>query len=73
MPDATIEAFLDHGKLGCTIDSDADAARRDMDRAGELGVDMADVSRVLEDEGVAAFAKAFDELVQTLASSAASL
>jgi len=29
-------------------------------------VDLADVARVLEDEGVAAFAKSFDELLGSL-------
>ena len=34
---------------------------------------MADVSRTLEDEGVAAFAKSFDELMDVLAVKAAEL
>jgi transaldolase len=73
MPDATIDAFLDHGKVACTIDAGADEARRDMDRAAELGVDMADVSRVLEEEGVAAFSKSFEELIQSLTDKANAL
>jgi transaldolase len=32
-------------------------------RLAEVGVDLADVTRVLEDEGVAAFSKSFDELI----------
>ena len=73
MPDATIDAFLDHGKVQCTIDAGADEARRDLTRAAELGVDMADVSRVLEEEGVAAFSKSFDELIQSLSDKANAL
>jgi transaldolase len=73
MPDATIDAFLDHGTLGRTIDAGAGEARRDMDRAGELGVDMADVSRVLEEEGVASFSKSFEELIQSLTDKANAL
>jgi hypothetical protein len=34
---------------------------------------MADVSRVLEEEGVAAFAKSFDELMQALTDKAGAL
>ena len=34
---------------------------------------MADVSRVLEDEGVASFAKSYDELVASLEGKAAEL
>jgi len=66
MPDATVDAFLDHGKLARTVDADPDAARRDFAEAEKLGVDMADVGRVLEEEGVASFTKSFDELLQSL-------
>ncbi|HUZ44269.1 MAG TPA: transaldolase [Acidimicrobiales bacterium] len=66
MPDATVEAFLDHGTVGRTVDAEMDAARADLERAEALGVDMADVSKVLEEEGVAAFTKSFDELMQRL-------
>jgi transaldolase len=66
MPDATIEAFLDHGTPARTVDADPAAAQAVFDRLARLGVDMGDVSRTLEDEGVAAFVKSYDELLQTL-------
>ncbi len=66
MPDATIEAFLDHGSVARTVDEDGDAARAHLDALAEVGIDMADVSRQLEDEGVAAFSKSYDELLQAL-------
>jgi transaldolase len=66
MPDATIDAFLDHGTVARTVDSDAGAAREELDRLAEVGVDMAEVSRVLEEEGVASFVKSYDELLQSL-------
>ena len=73
MPDATIDAFLDHGTVARTVDVEVDAARRDMARAAEIGIDMADVSRVLEEEGVASFSKSFDELIQSLTDKANAL
>ncbi|MHB1444051.1 MAG: transaldolase [Acidimicrobiales bacterium] len=73
MPDATVEAFLDHGTVGRTVDADVDAARADLERAEGLGLDMADVSKVLEEEGVAAFTKSFDELMQRLHDKAGNL
>ena len=73
LPDATIDAFLDHGTVARTVDQDVDGARRCLERLAEIGVDMADVAQVLEDEGVAAFAKSFDELVQALTDKAAAL
>ena len=66
IPDATLEAFDDHGTVARTIDSDVEGAHRDLQRLAEVGVDLDDVTRVLEDEGVAAFSKAFDELIGSL-------
>ncbi len=66
MPEQTIAALEDHGTLARTVDADPPAARQRLDRLEALGVDMADVARTLEEEGVAAFAKSFDELLQSL-------
>jgi transaldolase len=66
MPDATLDDFLDHGVVGRTVDQGVDQARKVLEGLGPLGVDLADVSRTLEDEGVASFAKSFDELIQRL-------
>ncbi len=66
MPDATVAAFLDHGIVARTIDRGADQARADLDALEAAGIDMADVSARLEDEGVAAFSKSYDELLQAL-------
>jgi transaldolase len=73
MPDDTIGAFLDHGTLARTVDADTDGARRTLDRLGELGIDMAEVAKTLEDEGVASFSKSFDELIQALSDKANAL
>ena len=70
LPEATIEAFADHGTLARTVDA-ADAiaeAVSVMRELAELGVDMADVAKTLESEGVASFAKSFEELLATLES-----
>jgi transaldolase len=66
LPDATIAAFLDHGTVARTVDRGADEARADLDALAAAGIDMADVSARLEDEGVAAFSKSYDELLQAL-------
>ena len=74
MPDDTIAAFLDHGTTARTVDADPDAAGAGPRSASEtLGVDMADVARTLEDEGVASFSKSFDELIQALSDKANAL
>ncbi|MEO1063856.1 MAG: transaldolase [Actinomycetota bacterium] len=66
MPDATIEAFVAEGTLARTVDADYDAARAVLADAAEVGIDLADVVRVLEEEGVASFSKSFDELLGAL-------
>jgi transaldolase len=70
MPEATLDAFDDHGTVARTVDADLDGARAALDRLQELGVDLDDVGRVLEEEGVSAFVKSFDEVLTTLGESA---
>jgi transaldolase len=66
MPEGTLEDFEDHGTLAQTIDDGVDDARRLFDQLAELGIDMEDVASTLEDEGVASFAKSYDELLTSL-------
>jgi transaldolase len=66
MPEATIDAFLDHGTVRRTVDADPSAAQAVLDQLGAVGVDLDDVATVLEEQGVAAFAKSFDELIAAL-------
>jgi transaldolase len=71
MPEATLRAFEDHGTLKRTVDADPDDAATALSRLAEAGVDMLDVEQTLENEGVASFAKSFDELLQSLTDKAA--
>jgi transaldolase len=66
MPEQTLEALLDHATIARTVDADLGAAHRVLDDLAAAGIDMADVSATLEDEGVSSFAKSFDELLQSL-------
>jgi transaldolase len=67
MPGVTIEAARDHATVERTVDRDVDAAYKLIDELREIGVDVDDiVSRQLVDEGVEAFAKAYDSLLETL-------
>jgi hypothetical protein len=45
----------------------------DLQSDGDAGVDLDDVSRALEDQGVASFAKSFDELIAALETKAEDL
>jgi transaldolase len=73
MLEATIDAFCDHGTAARTVDADPTAAHEVLAALGRVGVDLADVAQVLEDQGVAAFSKSFDELLDALGAKAAEL
>jgi transaldolase len=73
LPDATIEAFEDHGTVARTVDADPAEAAAVLAAVEAAGVDLDDVGQRLEDEGVAAFEKSFDELLGTLGTKAEEL
>ncbi|MHB8245372.1 MAG: transaldolase [Acidimicrobiales bacterium] len=72
MPEQTLEAFLDHGSVATTIDQ-FDHAHEVLDQLAKVGVDLRDVARTLEQEGVTAFEKSFDEVRDRLRNKAAQL
>lgn len=73
LPDATLDAFEDHGTLGRTIDDDVDEAQAVIESLAGLGIDIEEVAQKLETEGVGSFAKSFDEVLDTLAERAESV
>lgn len=73
MPDATLKAFADHGTIAPTVDADVEGAHAELDALSRAGVDMADVAGKLEEEGVASFAKSFEDLMASLERKAAAL
>src|SRR5262249_5208063 len=66
MPESTLDAFDDHGTVDRTVDDDPSGAQQVLGELAKVGVDLADVTQVLEDEGVAKFSKSFDELIGAL-------
>jgi len=73
MPPATIDAFADHGVVGYTIEDDLDGARAAIAELADLGIELSEVTEQLEVEGVASFAKSFEELIDGLGQKAAAL
>ena len=66
LPDATLEAFSDHGTLGRTIDQNIAVSKRQWAELAMNAIDVDEVAAQLEDEGVASFIKSFDELIGVL-------
>ncbi|HEU4897787.1 MAG TPA: transaldolase [Actinomycetota bacterium] len=73
LPEPTIAAFEDHGTLARTIDSGVGDAEAVKDGLAEVGVDMDDVGRTLEDQGVASFHESFAHVLQVLETKARQL
>ena len=67
MPEGTIKATADHGKLiGDTIHGTYEQSRQVFAELEKLGISYDDVVRVLEDEGVSKFAVSWNELLETI-------
>lgn len=66
VPPQTLAAFREHGRAEMTITRDLDAARQTLAELEALGISMEQVTQELEDEGVRAFADAFDALLKTI-------
>ncbi|MDN5724325.1 MAG: transaldolase [Propionibacteriales bacterium] len=69
IPEKTMDAFADHGEITGDTVSGADAvadATQTMAALDAVGVDMDDVVKVLEDEGVDKFVTSWGELVETV-------
>jgi transaldolase len=67
LPDATLVAFEDHGTVARTVDADPGDAVAVVEALAGLGIDIEEVAGKLEAEGVASFAKSFDDVLATLA------
>jgi transaldolase len=66
LPEATAEAFSDHGTAVRSVDSDPESARRVWNAIKQVGIDTDDVARVLEHQGVEAFEISFNDLLAEL-------
>jgi transaldolase len=63
MPQATLEAFADHGDATGFIDPDTGDTERLLRDAAAAGVDLPAITRELEHEGVQAFCDSYGELL----------
>ena len=66
LPEATIAAFEDHGRVERTIDTGLTDAAAVIEQLTAQGIDMQDVGRTLEEQGVASFHQSFAHLLETL-------
>jgi transaldolase len=73
MPEETIQAFQDHGRVASTLAEGIDEAHEVFRQVAEAGVDYDDVTETLEREGVEKFADSFAELLDGIRSKSGEL
>ncbi|MCU1473932.1 transaldolase [Amnibacterium sp.] len=67
MPEKTLEAVADHGAVdGDTVVGNYDDAQQVLDRLAAVGIDIDDVTALLEREGVEKFIASWHELTDTV-------
>ena len=67
MPEETIRAFQDHGRVELRLESDLDEAQYLFNKLYAAGVDYDDVVATLEREGIEKFVASFNELLKRVA------
>ena len=68
MPEQTLMAYADHGSPGTPIQKTYDEAAQVMKAVADAGIDLNDVFKVLEDEGVLKFVDSWDDLTESVRS-----
>jgi transaldolase len=66
VPDATLEAYRTLGDPASRLTEDLAGARAVMQGVADAGIDFAAVTKELEDEGVAAFQKAYEGMLDAI-------
>jgi transaldolase len=68
MPEKTLKAYADHGSPGTPIQKTYDEAAQVMKAVADAGVNLDNVFKVLEDEGIQKFVDSWDELTKSVRS-----
>lgn len=67
MPDQTIEAFKDHGRVKCgTIEDGLELAKRQLERLKKFDIDLDFVTSQLVNEGIQKFIDPYDALLKSI-------
>ncbi|MCL1824787.1 MAG: transaldolase [Betaproteobacteria bacterium] len=67
LPDATLAALRDHGRVNETLMHGADAAHALIERLASHSIDMSEVGEILQADGLALFEQAFAKLLEQTA------
>jgi transaldolase/glucose-6-phosphate isomerase len=67
LPPETLALFKDHGTVASTLDQGLDDAEQTLDMLAEVGINLDDVTRQLQVDGVDAFVESFQKLLDGVA------
>lgn len=66
MPQQTLDAFLDHGALKPAAEDGLSDAKKTITALASCGINVDEVCKKLQEDGVAAFASSFDALINSI-------
>jgi transaldolase len=66
LPEPTLHAFEDHGRVAHTLDRHIDAAERILRNLADADIDLDQLTDRLERDGVAQFARSFDAVLERI-------
>jgi transaldolase len=73
MPEATLNAFADHGKVGASLPPDGGDCEAVIARFAKAGVDVDQLAAQLQDEGAKSFVQSWNDLMGVITSKCADL
>jgi transaldolase len=73
MPEGTLKAFADHGKLGAAMRADGGDCEAVLAEFDKAGIRIDELAARLQDEGAASFVKSWNELMGVIASKSTDL
>lgn len=66
VPPATLDSYLDHGRVSLTLEEGVKQAERQIEKLEQYGVDFNAVTDKLQADGVEAFAKSYRNLINAI-------
>ncbi len=73
MPEATLKAFADHGRVGAAMRADGGDCEAVLHEFGQAGIRIDELATRLQDEGAASFVNSWNELMGVITSKSAVL
>jgi transaldolase len=73
MPEATLNAFADHGELAAALPADGGDCERVLAQFTKAGIDIDVLAAQLQDEGAKSFVKSWDDLMGVITAKSAAL